>query len=63
MTMIIFEFIYLLIVILGFVLVDATNIANLLGFIEINSADNYLHTVLALIFIGAGFATKSKSSM
>jgi hypothetical protein len=61
----IFGAVYLLIAVLGFaVLSGAGDTGSLLGFIEINAADNWLHVVLGLGILGAGFipATGGSSS-
>jgi uncharacterized membrane protein len=48
--------VYLVIAILGFLITPAMGIANLLGFVEINHADNWLHVVLGIVILLAGFA-------
>ena len=47
-----FGWIYLILAILGWVLVSGTG--SLLGIVEINGADNWLHLVVGLILIWAG---------
>jgi hypothetical protein len=44
--------VYLLVTILGFLMVDKGSI---LGLIHINSTDNYLHLVLAVVLLYVGF--------
>jgi hypothetical protein len=57
-ALIIFGVVYALVAILGF-FAETT----ILGLVAINFADNILHVVLALAFLIAGFATKSKTDM
>lgn len=51
--LIIFGIIYGIVTIIGFV-----NGGNILGIFTVNSADNYLHAVIALISLGVGFGGK-----
>lgn len=55
----IFGLVYALVAILG--LVMGTD-EKLLGLMEINSADNWLHVLLALVFLFAGFSKSSSST-
>ncbi len=48
--------VYLLIALLGFVMTSP-----LLGLVEINDADNWLHIVLGVVLVGAGFWCKNNS--
>jgi len=50
--------IYLLVAVLGFMMIDSTGMAYVLGIISVNSADNWLHLVLGLIFVWAGMSGK-----
>lgn len=54
----VFGVIYLLVTLLGFI---AGGDGNLLG-LTINTADNFLHLVLAVVFLAAGLGTKPKMS-
>ena len=54
--------VYLLVAILGFVMpMDAMGTTNLLGFISINGADNWLHVVLGIVIFFCGFAGGKKA--
>jgi hypothetical protein len=59
-TLFIFGIVYLLVAILGFLMSDGGATTSLLGLIEINAADNWLHIVLAVVFILVG--SKAKKS-
>ncbi len=48
-------FIYLLVTILGFVAIGDNQTVSLLGIVNIDAADNWLHLVLSLAFIAFGF--------
>src|SRR3989338_9910458 len=50
--------IYLLVAILGFVMGGD----KVLGFLTVNSADNWLHLVLGVVLLGAGLMGKGESS-
>ncbi len=50
----VFGVVYLLVAILGFLAVGAENHADLFGLISVNAADNWLHIVLALVFLVVG---------
>lgn len=63
LTMKIFGAVYLLVAILGFLMVDASGTGSVLGLIEVNSADNWLHVVLGLVIFGAGSMAKSDIAM
>ena len=58
MSMIIFGIVYALIAILGFVMTSP-----LLGLVTYNAADNWLHVVLAVVLLIAGFSLKPKMAM
>jgi threonine/homoserine/homoserine lactone efflux protein len=47
--------VYLLVAVLGFAMASP-----LLGFIEVNSADNWLHVVLGVVILGLGLAAAKK---
>lgn len=53
-TLKIFGVIYLLVAILGFLAVDATGSGTVLGVLAVNTADNWLHVVLAIVVFAAG---------
>ena len=53
--------VYLLVAILGFLMVPAGGA--LLGFIETNVADHWLHVVLGVLILAAGFMTGEKKMM
>lgn len=53
-----FGAIYLLLAVLGFVMGEG----KLLGIMEINQADNWLHLVLGVVLLGAGMSAKNPSS-
>lgn len=55
----VFGVVYALVAVLGLVMGEGL----LLGLIEVNTADNYLHVLLALVLLYAGFMGKGKSSM
>lgn len=61
MTLTIFGVVYLLVALLGIVQSDQ-GMANILGIIQTNTADTYLHIVLGLAFLGTGLATKNEAS-
>ena len=46
-------FVYLVIAILGFLLISGSG--DLLGLVTINTADNWLHVVLAIVLLAAGY--------
>lgn len=48
--------VYLLVAVLGFVMVPQGG--SLLGLVETNMADHWLHVVLGVVLIGAGFLAK-----
>lgn len=49
--------VYLVVAILGFAMMPAMSMStDLLGFIKINNADNWLHVVLGLVVFFSGFA-------
>ena len=51
-TLKLFGWIYLILAVLGWILVDGTG--TLLGIVEVNGADSWLHFILALVFLFAG---------
>ena len=56
--------VYLVVALLGFLMpMDGMGMTNLLGFVSINGADNYLHLVLGIVIFLCGFAPKAKSGM
>jgi hypothetical protein len=55
----VFGLVYLLVTVLGFVM--GTD-EKLLGLMQLNNADNYLHVLLALVLLWAGFSKSSSSS-
>lgn len=62
-TLKIFGIVYLLVAILGFLAVDATGAGTVLGFLTVNSADNWLHVVLAIVVFAGGVLAGKESSM
>lgn len=62
MTMKIFGAIYLILAVLGFLMVGSGT-GSLLGLIEINGADNYLHLVLGIVILFFGMKAGKGSSM
>lgn len=48
--------VYLLVAIVGFVVVDAGSTGSVLGLMEVNGADNWLHVVLGVVLLGFGIA-------
>jgi len=62
-TMKVFGVIYLLIAVLGFLAVGPDMVeANLLGLVAVNTADNWLHLVLGVVILLAGFSGKGSGS-
>lgn len=55
--------VYLLVTILGFIMIGSNESVNLLGLIDVNHADNWLHLVLSLVMIWAGFSGGKKMMM
>lgn len=53
-------FAYLVLALIGFLAVSGGAVVKLLGIIEINGADNWLHIVLAIVLLLAGFAGGKK---
>ncbi len=49
-----FGAVYLLVAILGFFVVTGSGSGNVLGLIEVNAADNWLHVILGVVFILSG---------
>lgn len=58
----VFGFIYLLVAILGFFSVSADSTGEVLAFLVVNSADNWLHLVLGIIILGAAFMSGSSKN-
>lgn len=56
-TLKILGIVYLIVAILGFFT------SPVLGFITVNSADNWLHLILAIVIVWAGFGSRSEGSM
>jgi hypothetical protein len=54
-------FVYLVVAILGFLLVSGTG--ELLGLVSINPADNWLHIVLAIVLLAAGYMYADEGMM
>lgn len=50
--------VYLLVAVLGFMMTPAMGEAKLLGLVEVNGADNWLHAVLGIVLFFAGMAGK-----
>jgi hypothetical protein len=61
MTLIVGGAVYLLVAVLGFVMVPQGG--ELLGLVHTNTADHWLHVLLAVVLIGAGYLSKEGSSM
>jgi len=51
-TLVIFGIVYLLVTVLGF--------AGTLGFLSVNTADNYLHLLLGVVILIAGLSTRKE---
>ncbi len=54
--------VYLLVAIIGFFMVTAGGTASVLGFIDVNAADNWLHLVLGVVILGLGLAAGKSSA-
>ena len=54
--------VYLLVWILGLLAVDASGRGSILGLVDVNTADNWLHLVLGIVILGAGFMSKPNNS-
>lgn len=54
----VFGLVYLLVTVLGFIMGEG----KLLGLMEVNDSDNYLHVFLTLVLLYAGFSKSSASS-
>lgn len=54
----VFGIVYLLIGVLGFFAVSGDGLGQVLGFLHVNSADNYLHLGLGIVIFLAGTATR-----
>lgn len=50
--------VYLIVAVLGFVMASP-----LLGFLEVNSADNWLHVILGIVLVAAGVYAKDEPGM
>ncbi len=57
----IFGVVYLLLVVLGFLLIPSGGA--LLGLVTMNTADHFLHLVLGIVLLAAGFMSSNSSSM
>lgn len=55
--------VYLIVALIGFAVVDATGMGSILGLIHINTADNWLHVVLGVVLLGAGFLLKKPDAL
>ncbi len=56
-----FGYVYLLIAVLGFLVVDpVSGEGSILGFVDVNGADNWLHVVLGALLVALGFMAKSE---
>ena len=55
--------VYLVVALLGFIMTPYMGMTNLLGFVSINGADNWLHVVLGVVLFLSGFAPKAKAGM
>jgi hypothetical protein len=56
--LIIFGVVYLLLGVLGLFTIGSSGMTELLGFLHVNGADNYLHIALGIIILLAGTITK-----
>ena len=56
--LLLFGIVYCLIGILGFFTMGTTGMGEVLGFLHVNGADNYLHVGLGLIILIAGIASR-----
>src|SRR6266404_4349629 len=63
MTLKVFGVVYLLVAVLGFLMTSAGATSEVLGFISVDGADNWLHLVLGLVIFAAGFAKSDGMSM
>jgi threonine/homoserine/homoserine lactone efflux protein len=55
--------IYLLVAALGFAAVETvSNAGSILGLVDVNTADNWLHVVLGVVILGLGLCKCSKDS-
>lgn len=50
----IFGLVYLFLGVLGFIKIGSDGMTQLLGFLHVNGADNYLHVALGVVIFGAG---------
>ena len=56
--------VYLVVALLGFIMMPGMNMTtNLLGFVSINGADNWLHIVLGVVLFLSGFASQADTGM
>jgi len=56
--LIVFGIVYLLIGVIGFFSIGTTGMGKVLGILNVNRADNYLHVGLGIIIFVAGFASR-----
>lgn len=63
MYLYIFGAVYLLVTILGFMMLKGAESVSLLGLLEINAYDNWLHLVLGVVIFGMGIYTGNRSPM
>ncbi|HLA75736.1 MAG TPA: DUF4383 domain-containing protein [Gammaproteobacteria bacterium] len=59
----VFGGVYLLVGVIGFTMIDATGKGSLLGLVQINNADNWLHIVLGIALMGIPVVVKKTSSL
>jgi hypothetical protein len=58
----VFGVVYLLIAILGFVAIGDADTVSLLGLVEVDGSDNYLHLVLGVVLLLVGLASGKKGN-
>ena len=56
--LILFGIVYLLVGVIGFISMGTTGMGQVLGFLHVNGADNYLHVGLGLIILVCGLASR-----
>ena len=57
----VFGIVYLLVAILGFMMVGENGMGSILGLLDVNSADNWLHLVLGVVILALGFKVGKKA--
>ena len=60
LTLKVFGIVYLLVAVLGLLAIGESGMGIVLGFIEVNSADNWLHVLLGIIILLAGLSDDSQ---